>query len=859
MLRLLRRRRARPAADRLSREILRRSLSADSIPRLDQLAAAVAGVEGVAGALVAVCDVEGHPLSFSEREMAINSDVPLDVLAEIRSGLKPGAGWSTSPAVDGIASPKEVWARTFHGQETPRGMLLVRLPDRAVAPIVTGCLDLAMDHLEWALACVMAHQQANLVDRLRQLEGEQIDSSERLDPAIVAKGLQEIFDANAVTILIREQGKLYLSATTDQALADTVVAYDPGVGLSGLVLETDTPIRLYDACDRGEVGTKVGASLKRADESCHPEVLAAGGGSFRLLAVPMRFGGKPRGVIRLLRKKHQPSFTIEEQTALQHSANLLAGLMFFSWRQYLATAVQEAETEAVIIARSEPGTVFSAPRVVYAGTGAEKLFGRDADGLDARLLYPEGEYDRIQAQLEEGIARGMSEFGPIRAKTTRWKDTGTDFRRVDISYRFVTSPFVKPATHYTIAVIRDTTEEQLRAQRDRLSAIEHKRLIALLDQKGLAYFAADADGRTVATSPTEERLTGYSREDLVGRHRELLYDRAVEQAELKPRMRAERGALVHAVERLKRKDGESFVAEGVVHALYDDEGREIGYEGLYEDVTERLRLQGFLDLDTERLIKEKDLYAKLSENASFQLVFMNSFAHQIRSPLGALILHLVNFRDGVIDDVRLRQELRYVIGQANVCALQIGNLTYMDKILRGESFDFGQVKLAELAIQTKLDFEHLAAEKRIKIEVDDKSLDRHLPVRGHRELLRQVLVNLIDNGIKYSLPHTRIRIRGCLGPQAYLQITSRGIPIMREDRERIFERGFRQPAAKAAVPAGTGLGLWLVRKIVAAHGATIRCTEILEDKKERTAFQIFFRQPNLDRSIDRQIAQRSVA
>ena len=859
MLRLLRQRRARAAAAELSREIARRGLSADSTPRLDQLAAAVAGVEGVAGTLLAACDAEGYPLALSEPALEIESDVPLDVVAEIRSGLEPGAEWSRLAAGSGIASPEDVWARTFHGRHAPRGLLLVRVPDPAAVPIVSGCLDLAMDHLEWALAGVLAHQQSRLVERLRRLEGEQIESSERLDLAVVASRFQEIFDANAVTILIREQGKLYLSATTDKALADTVVRYDPGMGFSGLVLDTNTPIRLYDARDSREISAKVGEGLKRDDGSLHPEALAAGDESFRFLAVPMRFSGKAKGVIRLLREKHQPPFTLEEQTALQHSANLLAAMMFFSWRQYLATAVMEAETEAVLITRSEPGTVYSVPRVVYAESGATKLFGRDVVGMDARSLYPEGEYDRIRALLEESIAAGETVFGPIRTKATRSSNGETEIRLVDNSYRLVTSPFVKPDTHYTIAVIRDTTKEQLRARRDKLVAIEHERLTSLLDQKGLAYFAVDADGRTTATSLTEGRLTGYSRTDLLGEDRKMLYDKTADEDDLMNQMRKNRGALVHTVKRLKRKDGEPFLAGWVTRMLYDREDREIGYEGLYEDVTDRMRLQGFLDLDTERVIKEQELYEKLRENTSFQLLFMNSFAHQVRSPLGALIHHLVNFREGVIDAGRLKTELGYVIGQANVCALQVENLTYMEKILRGESFKFHQVNLAKLAIQTKLDFEHLAVDKRVRVEVDGKSIDKYLPILGHKELLRQVLVNLIDNGIKYSLPHTRIRIRGCPGPQAYLQVTSRGIPIPREDRKRIFERGFRRPEAKAAVPDGTGLGLWLVRKIVGVHGATIRCTEILEHKKERTAFQIFFKHPTLGRSVDRRSTRRSVA
>ncbi len=176
----------------------------------------------------------------------------------------------------------------------------------------------------------------------------------------------------------------------------------------------------------------------------------------------------------------------------------------------------------------------------------------------------------------------------------------------------------------------------------------------------------------------------------------------------------------------------------------------------------------------------------------------------------------------------------------------------MDKILRGETFELMPVNLAKLAVETKLNFAHLLPEKKLRIEIDEKSLRQKLDVSGHQELLRQILVNLLDNAIKYSIPGSRIRMCGCHDPQRhYFQISNRGLPIPREDRERIFERGFRMPHAQALIPAGTGLGLWLVRKIATAHDATIRCAEILEDGEKRTAFQIFFPAKPMSRSVDR--------
>jgi signal transduction histidine kinase len=67
----------------------------------------------------------------------------------------------------------------------------------------------------------------------------------------------------------------------------------------------------------------------------------------------------------------------------------------------------------------------------------------------------------------------------------------------------------------------------------------------------------------------------------------------------------------------------------------------------------------------------------------------------------------------------------------------------------------------------------------------------------------------------------------------------------------VFERGFRTPQAKASVPHGTGLGLWLVRKILAAHDAQIACTDERDDGATRVVFRITFPHPGPARGARR--------
>jgi PAS domain S-box-containing protein len=207
---------------------------------------------------------------------------------------------------------------------------------------------------------------------------------------------------------------------------------------------------------------------------------------------------------------------------------------------------------------------------------------------------------------------------------------------------------------------------------------ENQHLGALLEKKGLAYYRADLEDQTMETSTAECQLTGYEPKELLKMSRRMLYRDFGDRYKLIERVRKADGKLVEYRERLKRRDGTLFWAEGVTHLLKDSSGSEIGYEGLYEDVTDRLRLQGFLELESDNILEERELYNKLKQNVRLQLLFVTSLGHQLRSPLGALVEELKNLRRRITDPRHFSDRLKYSIGQAGVCAQMVANLTYLE-------------------------------------------------------------------------------------------------------------------------------------------------------------------------------------
>jgi two-component system sensor histidine kinase KdpD len=122
-----------------------------------------------------------------------------------------------------------------------------------------------------------------------------------------------------------------------------------------------------------------------------------------------------------------------------------------------------------------------------------------------------------------------------------------------------------------------------------------------------------------------------------------------------------------------------------------------------------------------------------------------------------------------------------------------------------------------------------SARNSILVAVEDPSLT----VRADRGLLAMILAQYIDNARKYSTAGTPIEIAARAShTEVLISVHNFGSTIRIEDRERIFERFYRSPELKDAVP-GTGIGLSVVRKAAEAHHGHVW---VISDDKEGTIF-----------------------
>ena len=118
----------------------------------------------------------------------------------------------------------------------------------------------------------------------------------------------------------------------------------------------------------------------------------------------------------------------------------------------------------------------------------------------------------------------------------------------------------------------------------------------------------------------------------------------------------------------------------------------------------------------------------------------------------------------------------------------------------------------------------IALNKKIKLNIK-KGCEKPIEVFADKSKIKQVLVNLIQNSIKYGKENgeTNAGIYEIDTKNIFIEITDNGIGIAEEQVMRVFERFYRTDRARSRSEGGTGLGLAIAKHIIEAHGHTVSC------------------------------------
>ena len=205
--------------------------------------------------------------------------------------------------------------------------------------------------------------------------------------------------------------------------------------------------------------------------------------------------------------------------------------------------------------------------------------------------------------------------------------------------------------------------------------------------------------------------------------------------------------------------------------------------------------------------------------------FVADASHELRTPLTVLRAEL----ESIASDEHLTPELRETFGslleEVERLAKIVERLFALSRLDAGEAqAEWVQFDLAELATTTADQMKLLAEDKGISVAYDAA---QRVTVEGDRARLKQVIVNLLDNAIKYSPSGGAIHLNvTSSNGHAVLEVADNGIGIPADALPHVFDRFFRVDKARSGDPNGAGLGLSIVKSICAAHGAEVEVESV---------------------------------
>ncbi|MFD1956589.1 two-component system histidine kinase PnpS [Paenibacillus thailandensis] len=338
--------------------------------------------------------------------------------------------------------------------------------------------------------------------------------------------------------------------------------------------------------------------------------------------------------------------------------------------------------------------------------------------------------------------------------------------------------------------------ESLQIQMNRIQRNESQ-LETVLDNMINGIVMIDRSGRFLLMNRRAEEVLGFSARELVGRH----YTEAKQQYELSQMIQEglTNGKLIR--DEITFYFPEERLLELNLVPVHSENGEFAGVLLVLQDVTAVRRL--------ERVRSE----------------FVANVSHELKTPIAAVKGFAETLLSGgVKDEETARSFLQIIFDESDRLNRLIGDILELSKVeSRRVPLVFSPIEIDAFIDKTVQVIAAQAEKKAISVETD---LEEGLYVEADEDRLRQIMMNLLANGISYTPEGGKVLVRARSLDEDHIaiSISDTGIGIPKKDLPRIFERFYRVDKARSRSSGGTGLGLSIVKHLVELHKGTITVT-----------------------------------
>ncbi|MCE1246193.1 MAG: cell wall metabolism sensor histidine kinase WalK [Firmicutes bacterium] len=205
--------------------------------------------------------------------------------------------------------------------------------------------------------------------------------------------------------------------------------------------------------------------------------------------------------------------------------------------------------------------------------------------------------------------------------------------------------------------------------------------------------------------------------------------------------------------------------------------------------------------------------------------FLGAISHELRTPLTIIkgYIHTIIDEDEIQKSEFIKKALNTMDEETDRLTRLVNELLELSRLRSKKlSFDMQTVKIEQLVEETCQQMKNNAA--RMNIELTYDKPDTETEITADKDRIKQVVINLIDNAIKYTPSGGNVRIAtGMAGKNWFFEVKDNGMGIAKEDLPFLFERFFRtEDKKKKKLVSGTGLGMAIVKEIIDGHNGEIK-------------------------------------
>ena len=452
--------------------------------------------------------------------------------------------------------------------------------------------------------------------------------------------------------------------------------------------------------------------------------------------------------------------------------------------------------------------------ILFQNENFENTFGKNAIGGKCWEFYCDDKRRCRDCPLQRGIEVG---------KTATYKSAGMFGERI---FEIIHTGMIYKGKKAMLEIFQDITERKKAEE----ALLESQALYySFVEHLPVGVFRKNSEGRYIFVNSKICELKGLTADEIVGKMPDELvkYESEIEATRRPDRMEIQRtlanvgfehhdqimrtGKPIELEEVYPQPNGKIHYFQVVKSPVFSSTGKVVGSQGIQIDITERKQTEF-------ELIQAKE---KAQESDRLKSAFLANMSHEIRTPLNSII----GFSD-LLFDPEFDEEQKKSFAE-NISLSGNGLLSIINDIMDLSKIETGQVHVnkSEFSINRVVgdiqrEYSFNASSKGIELRIDPSN-PTDIFIESDQDKLRQVLINLVTNALKFTEKgFVEMGIRD-QGDCVYLQVKDTGIGIPEEYHNKVFERFRQVESAKSRKYGGNGLGLAISKSLVEMLGGKI--------------------------------------